>query len=112
MGNLDGAGSEWGGGGGSSDKLPSLPVSLAPLSSLCSRRSSSGEEGGEGLFYQVEVILSSVRLFGGEEVGEVVEGEVRGEGGEEQKGEVEGGGGGGDEEELEGEEVLEKEGEV
>lgn len=49
--------------GGSSDKLPSLPVSLAPLSFLCSRRSSS--EGG-GLFYQVEVILSSVRHFGEE----------------------------------------------
>lgn len=49
--------------GGFSDKLPSLPVSLAPLSFLCSRRSSSE---GRGLFYQVEVILSSVRHFGGD----------------------------------------------
>lgn len=60
-------------GVGSSDKLPSLPVSLALLSSLCSRRSSSGEESGDGLFYQVEVILSSVRLFAGEDEGEVVQ---------------------------------------
>lgn len=44
---------------------------------------------GEGLFYQVEVILSSVRHFGEEEEGE----EVGGEEGE--KGEV----GGGEEEE-------------
>lgn len=62
---------------------------------------------GEGLFYQVEVILSSVRHFGEEKEGEEVgegggegeKGEVGGGeeeevvgGGEEEKGEVEGGG--------------------
>lgn len=54
---------------------------------------------GEGLFYQVEVILSSVRHFGEEEE----EGEEVGGGeGEGEKGEV---GGGEEEEEVEGVEV-------
>lgn len=51
--------------GGSNDKLPSLPVRLAPLSFLCSRRSFS-EAVREGVYFIKWRLFCLLRHFGEE----------------------------------------------